>query len=48
MFHTSAEGALFLGRTTSAIAHANHRFDLRVRRHPHRTEEVIGVLLKGL
>jgi hypothetical protein len=44
MFHTTAEVARFLGLTTSAITHANHRFDRRWRDNSQLADEVIGLL----
>lgn len=45
MFHTAAEVARFLGITISAITHANHRFNLRLRSNPQLADEVIGLLI---
>ena len=46
MFYTTAEVARFLRITTSAITHANHRFDSRLRRNPNLADELIALLME--
>ncbi len=48
MFYPTAEVARFLRITASAISHANHRFDSRLRHNPHLTDELVAHLREKL
>ncbi len=45
MFYRVAEVARYLGLTTSAITHANHRFESRLRRNPELSAEILSTLM---